>query len=65
MIHTVCSLIPFCSSRLLPPAHANVEAQRLAQETLAGLENLLVRLELVATEDGRDDERELHLLWND
>jgi hypothetical protein len=46
---------------LLSPAHADLEAQRLAQETFAGLERCLVGFEFVAAEDGRDDEGELHL----
>jgi hypothetical protein len=49
---------------LLPPAHADFEAQRLAQETLAGLERCLVGFEFVAAEDGRDDEGEFHLFKN-
>ena len=45
----------------LPPAHTNIEAQGLAQEAFSRLESGLVRLELVAAEDGGDDEGKLHL----
>ena len=47
--------------RTLPPAHTDVEAQGLAQETFSRLERGLVGLELVAAEDGGDDEGEFHL----
>lgn len=46
---------------LLPPPHPNIKAQRFAQEALARLEGFLVGFELVAAEDGRDDEGEFHL----
>jgi hypothetical protein len=46
----------------LPPTHTHIEAQRLAQEAFAGLERGLVGFELVAAEDGGDDEGEFHLV---
>ena len=45
----------------LPPAHTDLEAQGLAQETFPRLEGRLVGLEFVAAEDGGDDEGEFHL----
>lgn len=46
---------------LLPPSHAHHESQRLTQEALAGLQFVLVELEFVAPEYGRDDKSEFHL----
>jgi hypothetical protein len=52
------------SLSLLPAAHTNFEAKRLAQETFSGLEHGLVGLEFIAAEDGGDDEGEFHLKDN-
>jgi hypothetical protein len=49
---------------LLSAAHADIETQRLAQETFSRLEHSLVGLEFVAAEDGGDDEGEFHLKDN-
>ena len=54
-------LIARLSLSTLPSAHADFEAQGLAQEAFSRLERGLVGFEFVAAEDGGDDEGEFHL----
>jgi hypothetical protein len=52
---------PRVSSNVGPPLHTNPTFERLPQESLSGLECLLIKFEIVVVEDGRHDQCQFHL----
>lgn len=53
--------VPKLRTSSVPLPHTDIEAKRLPQEALSRQHVVLVKLELITTENSGDDKRELHL----